>query len=93
MQEKKNIDNFLIKLQKMNFEIKNNIEILKELNNIIKSNWNECDTSKEYYSNKYPKFSNDVHAFLSKCSINKTHDYRDEFKLKITKGKFIIRYN
>ena len=46
MQEKKNIDNFLIKLQKMNFEIKNNVEMLKELNNVIKSNWNECDTTK-----------------------------------------------
>ncbi len=94
MQENKIVKNFLKNLEKYENNKNNKMEILNQLNVILKTDFNtKPNISVEYYKNLYPNFNPNIHKLLNRVAKQQRHDYRKNSQLTITKGNFIIEYN
>lgn len=76
-------------------EIENN-EKSKEMHKLLykKINFKKIDLNiydECFFKNLYPKYSNDFHMFMAKCSKTQTLDYRNKFKKEVK--QIIIRFD
>ncbi len=96
MDQKKNILlKFLKLLQKNKFEVKNNDEIKKELNNILSMDFNikQQDITVKHFETLHPQFNIKVHELLARCAREQKYDFRKQNRFKVKDQKKIIYFD